>query len=565
MFDSVKINNILDCVKNQPSEMYESETIEFKEYKNLKSFYDNNNTVVAEVTAFANKQGGVLIIGVKDSNNVSNCEWGTQLVGFEVVDCLEVKKRIQGKLTPLIELEVYNHKFEELNILLIDVEQSKHGLVMTTGGKCFVRSGRDCMPMTPQEVTDKVKSSSGYDWSSEIISSMSMADALDDIQIEEAMIEYQNLNGLGEARLPKDHFLETIGVTSNGKLTNGGLLFLGKPEVIKSVVSGVEYRFSEVQQGGLIPINEVWSGSIWDAISRIRILLTSVTKYNEFIIDEKVYTYPNICRIAFEEAMVNSLIHRDYLLSGLTTFVIEGDAVTITNPGNFFGGVTSLNIFTHPPRHRNAALASILMSFELVDRAGMGTRRMNIESLRLGRNKPIFRSENNSISTTLELNLVKKGIFAIASPYDDYDVAELFLLNLLYGKGCEEIYYILHQISEIVSDPWREVNKALSRMPFLSMVGNKQGVYIVVNDSHRKLLNAYRKIKVYPSSDNYVSIFRYLFVKNEASCEELNEALAINSRDKTRRLLRDAKFVKKVKSNYGASWELVIKGVGDRD
>ena len=555
MFDLVKVNEILGSIKNNPSETYESETVEFKEYGSKKAFYNKSQDIVAELSAFANRSGGLLIVGVKDSSNVVNMDWPSQLVGFEELDCLEVNKRIRGNLNPAITLDTLNYEFEGNNFLLIKVAKSNCGLVMTASGKCYMRSGRDSNPMTPQEVGNKIKSSNGYDWSSEIIS-VDVEDALDDQQIEEVMIEYKSLNSFGESTIPQEHFLEKIGVTSCGQLTKGGLLFLGKPHVIRELVGNIEYRFSKREGGGELPINEVWSGSIWAAITRIRELLKLVIEYDEFVCDDKTYTFPNICKKSFEEALINSLIHRDYTLEGLTTVELDENSVTFINPGDFYGGVTSSNIFIHPPRHRNPALASILMNFELVDRAGMGTRRMNIESLRLGRKEPEFFSENNCISTSLELGTVKEGVFVIASPFEDYDVAELFLINLLYGKGYEEISSILEKISVVVTDPWRKVKLALSRISCLSLVGNKNGIFMVVNASHSEALNAYRKIKTYSSSDAYVSIFNYLHDNSEATSSELYDVLNLDSLAKTQRLLREANFIEKIQNDIDVTWRL---------
>lgn len=556
MFNLEEVNELLFSLKDNPSESYESETVEFKGYRNKKAFFHKSREVVSELTAFANKSGGLLIVGVMDSANVKDMDWQSQLMGFDEVDCLEVSKRIRGHLNPMIPVDVMNHSFEERNYLLIQVKKYSNGLVMTVGGKCFMRSGRDSNPMNPKEVENKVKYSNGYDWTSDIVD-IDVEDALDDIQIEEVMTEYKSLKKLGESAIPQTHFLEKIGITAGGLLTRGGLLFLGKSQYIKEHVGNIEYRFSKREGGGALPINEVWSGSVWAAITRMDTLLNQVIAYDQFIFDDKTYTFPNICRKSFEEAFINSLIHRDYNLEGLTTVEVSENSVTFVNPGEFYGGVTSSNIFTHPPRHRNPALASILINVELAERAGMGTRRMNIESLRLGRKKPRIYSINSCVTNCLELGEVKEGVFVVASPFEGYDVAELFLINILYGKGHEEISSVLQKISEVVADPWREVKLALGRISCLSLVGNKNGVFMVVNDSHKEALKAFRKLRIYSSSDAYVSIYNYLQDNIEATASELHEVLELESLAKTQRLLREAKFIEKIQNETGVTWQLV--------
>lgn len=556
MFRMEEVDRILEAIKCQPSESFESEKIEFKCYRDGSAFFNKSQDIAAELSAFANLGGGTLIVGVKDSSDVRNCEWETQLVGFEELDCLEVERRLKGNLRPSVSLQVVNHNFEEINFLLIRIARYGSGLVMTAGGKCYIRSGRDSNPMTPEEVMFKVKSSNGFDWSKEVIEGVSPEQALDEQQIEEAMAEFGVANSWGDIPIPLEHFLEKIGVTINGGVTRGGLLFLGKTECIRDLIGNIEYRFSKLDKGGRLSVNEVWSGSLWESISRSKYLLGQLLEYSEFVCNEKSYRFPNICETSFEEALVNSLVHRDYAIDGLTIVEVNESTINFTNPGSFFGGITPENIFTHPPRYRNPHLASILMHFDLVDRAGMGTRRMNIDSLRLGRREAVFVSENNHVKTSLEVGSIKEGVFVTTSPYEEYDVSELVMINILYGSGYEEVSVLLEKIGAFVSDPVSQIFASLKRVSCLSFVGNKDGIFVEVDDVHREKLKAYKKVRVYQTSDNYVSIFDYLIKNGIASSAELSRALEISPIAKVQRLLRDASFIEKAQDRTETTWRL---------
>ncbi len=264
-----EILKVLTMIKSNPSERFESELIEFKEYRDETALHNKSQEIATELSAFANFQGGVLIVGVKDSNNVKSANWTSQLVGFEKVDELETSKRIQGNLVPAIELTVQNLEFENRNYLAIYIKKENGTLVMTAGGKCYIRSRRDSRPMTPLEVEKKIKSFSTYDWSSDILEQEDIEQSLDSDGIEEALDEYSNLRNIGDSKIPIDCFLESIGATINGKLTKGGLLFFGKKEAIQRCIGNIEYRFSQILGSKLI-VNEIWSGSLWSAISKFR-------------------------------------------------------------------------------------------------------------------------------------------------------------------------------------------------------------------------------------------------------------------------------------------------------
>ncbi len=106
-YSTADVLTILSKVKLRPSGKIESETIEFKEFASETSLHNSKN-LTEELCAFANHQGGVLIVGVKDSCNLEGTDWRNQLVGFPNIDTCETEKRINGKLQRLVNLRVEN-------------------------------------------------------------------------------------------------------------------------------------------------------------------------------------------------------------------------------------------------------------------------------------------------------------------------------------------------------------------------------------------------------------------------------------------------------------------------
>lgn len=88
------------------------------------------------------------------------------------------------------------------------------------------------------------------------------------------------------------------------------------------------------------------------------------------------------------EAIVNGIVHRDWLAPRPTVVEHIGDTLTVTSPGGFVGGVTPENIITHPaaPRYRN--LSETMASLGLAEREGIGVDRMVRDMLAIGRPAP---------------------------------------------------------------------------------------------------------------------------------------------------------------------------------
>ncbi|MBK9557486.1 MAG: ATP-binding protein [Bacteroidetes bacterium] len=124
----IDLNQLFQKLKTTPTEDFESEYLEFKNYRDANSFY-NSKELCDEISALANKSGGIIIIGVKDSSEIKNNQYSEQLNGFEIIDLDIAKERINGKLKPKIDVQPYYFEFESKNYLIISVPNIKYSLV----------------------------------------------------------------------------------------------------------------------------------------------------------------------------------------------------------------------------------------------------------------------------------------------------------------------------------------------------------------------------------------------------------------------------------------------------
>lgn len=327
------INEILNKVKTQPSEGFESEIIEFKNYTNEKSLH-NSKELTEEISAFANNNGGIIIIGVIDSSNIKNSKWEDQLSGFEKIDLDTTKERILGRLNPKIDIILQNKTFEEKNYLVIKIPNVNHALVATSSGKIFLREGKSSVPANSEQIQNLVKNLQSYDWSSEEIN-LDIYDSLDHVSLEEAKIDFCRRREISPVDISDTKFLESIGATKNGTLNKSGLLFLGKSEIILKELGLYEYRFSWKTKSGQLKLNDVWDDNIWNSVKRVK---SHFIECNDKIIiayKGNDYVLHTLDDQAFHEAFLNSIVHRDYSLEGMTSINFQEDELSITNPGIF--------------------------------------------------------------------------------------------------------------------------------------------------------------------------------------------------------------------------------------
>ncbi|MET0029583.1 MAG: RNA-binding domain-containing protein [Candidatus Thiodiazotropha sp.] len=547
-----EIRAILQQVKLRPSEELESESIEFKGYVNANALY-NSKELAEELSAFANLGGGTVIIGVRDNSDVQHNQWENQLRGIPDVDILEAKERISGKLRPSVDLLVSNLIFEAKTYVVVQIGKSHESLVSTASGKTCIREGRSSRPMQPSEIERAVKALTRYDWSSDFPDA-DLNDAIDQQSLAEAMEDFQSKRGLTSPP-SQEGYLEAIGATQNGKLTRGGLLFLGNETAIRDALGLFEFRFSWKTPNGELLINDVWSGNLWSAIRRSESYFDECNSTQKFKSGETVFEAPLLDRVAFHEALLNSIVHRDYSVDGMTSVTYSGDEIRIHSPGTFFGGVTAENIARHEPRHRNKNLARILMTHNLVDRAGMGVLRMGLGSLRYGRAFPEFREESNAVEVKLEAKYLRPAIAVLSIEHNqEWGIPELLLLNSVYETGVIGFEVLERSLEKLVDSPLEQIERSVALIPQVEVCGSKDGVFVRVLPAWKMFMAVGRIFRASPSSENYVRLYRYLKTHGEASNADLSDLLGYSYSSQTSKFLRDTKFVERHGNGPSARW-----------
>lgn len=550
-----QIREILERVHLGPSSELESEQLEFKGYRDENALH-NARDLPEELSALSNKGGGAIIVGVRAETDIPRGKWSAQLAGIEPIDSLTTKERLGGRLRPSVELSVRNMTFESRNYVVIEIPHMADSLVSTSSGKFYIRDGRSSRPMAPDEIERAVKALVKYDWSADACD-VDPLKSLDEAAVAEAMPDFQQRRGLEVGPLVRS-FLEAIGATKNGVLLRGGLMFLGKATVIRRVLGDHEYRFSWKSSSGELVINDVWSGCVWSAIVRAKGHFSQCNRTEQFQYKEKTFSAPLMDATAFHEAYLNALVHRDYSSEGMVSVNFAGDRIVITSPGGFYGGVTAENIALHEPRHRNRALARILMTHHLVDRAGMGVLRMGLGSLRYGRSFPAFREAQDAIEVSMDAQYLKPPIAVLAlDNLDDYGIPELLILNSVHNTGVVAVAELERQLRRLVQTPWKAIVRATDKINAVELCGTQSGVFVRVRPEWQTYLEVGRLFRPSANSDKHVALYTYLKQHGNASNADLRDVLGHTHSSQTSRFLKGAKYVRRTGSGRKALWALV--------
>jgi len=430
-------------------------------------------------------------------------------------------------------------------------------LISTASGKICIRDGRSSRPMEPNEIRQAVNNLHNYDWSADLLE-LDIFSSLDTRVIDEAYEDYCNRKKYSiESKPDTSAFLEAIGATSNGILTKSGLLFLGKPDIVRQWLNSYEYRFSCKTRTGKLLVNQVWEDCIWKSINLAKEYFSVCNVAHEVKFENQTYKVPILDELAFHEAFINAIVHRDYSIDGMISIDFDLTQMTITNPGSFYGGVTPQNIAIHQPRHRNKALAKLMMQFQLVDRAGMGIKRMGLGSLIYGREFPKFGESFNSVEVTMQAESVLPGIFVLVqSNPESYGLIDLILINSLYRKGVISVNEAQKRICHLSKSPWISLKESVERIAQMEFCGNKDGIYIRVNPTWNSFFDIRKAFFAPTNSMKYVKLYDYLMEFKEASNEDVTALLEHKNSTHTSKFLKDANYVYRTGNSRNSRWLL---------
>ncbi|MFO7676505.1 MAG: ATP-binding protein [bacterium] len=212
--------------------------------------------------------------------------------------------------------------------------------------------------------------------------------------------------------LSDEDLLARLGVLrpdGDRRITVAGLLLVGREEFLRADLPGHEAIYLHMQSDTdydrrldsrrpLLALVEQF-GQALEPHNRVHTL-----KLGLFHVE--VPDFPaEVCR----EALLNTLVHRDYELNAPVYLRHYPDRIEIANPGGLWGGVTLDNILGHEPVSRNRLLAEVLQRIRLVERAGMGVKRMYHVMLSFGKEPPAWEAERDYVRVILRSGRTEAG------------------------------------------------------------------------------------------------------------------------------------------------------------
>lgn len=310
-------------------------------------------TLQKEIAAFANADGGHILIGVNDQGSVVGTD--RKLAQESLASALQ-------SIIPSPEISTNTFTLEGKEIFVITVKKGEY--LCSVGGVVYIRIGNGVRPLSIQEVLMLASELGTVNWDQSPLAPISEAKKE---YIDWFFERVSESRGKTVKKIDRDRYLRSAKAVKDGKLTNAGVLFLTDAT---EFLPQAKIRLISMEQD-TPQWNKEFEGPVWKSIeSAYAALLLEIQKIDVVSGTRriKLEEYPPR---AIREALINAVAHRNYTIEADIRIFVYPDHLIIRNPGCLLPGV-DLTDPEHIPR--NPALCNLLHNCGYIERYGLGIR-----------------------------------------------------------------------------------------------------------------------------------------------------------------------------------------------
>ncbi len=387
-----------------------------RDYKSLRKAIGKQTDIksLAEVcVAFANAQGGELIIGIEDKESEPPINQK-----IDITEVNDVVKKLRGMTdgVGLANPEIITHG-NGGEYFIIQVLPSTRIIATTSSGKVFIRISDNCFPVSSDELTNLAAERTAFQW--EIIAPQkislaqveqeSIKNFVNDIQKSDKVSDFIKSKGVEEIL----NFYQMV--SPEGLVTNLGVLWLGTPaqRARLSYPLSVQYIVYNDREEKIR--KKEWHYNLHNPkellleIEKEAVELTYSSEIPDGLFRKTVRQYP---KEVVRELLINAIAHKKYTISGDIFIEVYHDRMTITNPGSLPLGITKDNIL-HERHRRNPHLIQTLSDLKLMEGEGSGYDLVYEKLARDAKPLPDIFSSFTKVAVTVYSGIINTEVISI--------------------------------------------------------------------------------------------------------------------------------------------------------
>ena len=366
----------------------ESKVLEFKEKQ------ESYGRLTQTVVAFANTQGGTILLGIRDKDR--------EIIGLSDTDLeryhTELPQAVADAVSPQIALDLFEQNLGGKTCLVIRVFPGPHKPYFIKRLGCpdgiFVRFGSHNRKADDYTVQELTRLKTGTRFEDTPVPQLTFADLSREL-MSNARQEMDEREFIGSGFGLADVTGRPIPSVA------GTLLFFPEPSriVAESTISIVQYAGKDKQH---LMKSETFEGGIHRILElAFRYLSALLGRSYQIEGITKVPQELDLPEEALREALVNAVAHRAYDYEAPIRISVFSNRVEFLNPGSFYAPIHSENLREGLSRYRNPLIADALRKTGHMEKQGIGIARIIDSCQGAGLLTPSFVELEHFVKVTL--------------------------------------------------------------------------------------------------------------------------------------------------------------------
>lgn len=434
----------------------ENESCDWKSYRNLKQMVagKEGEDFATYVSAFANMDGGSLVVGIHDGNFTVD---GIQ--DFANYTKESAKYKLLTACTNLksegFDISEYITDDTQKMVWIIHIPKHAPRKPVYAHGKAWQRHGDSCVVIW-QDRLDAIihEIVVDEDWSAELIDNATLDD-LDSMAIAKARVEFakRNADRLEEVKTWDDvTFLNKAKLTQRGKITRTALILLGKEEsefLLSPYVAKIRWELKTAANENkdyaiygmplILAVDKVFG--------KIRNTRYTYMQYGSLFPEEMLRYDPFNIR----EALNNCIAHQDYTQAArIEVTEFENDHLIFRNYGSFLPGSVEDVVQKDCPEsiYRNRFLVEAMRNLNMIETEGGGIRKMFGNQRRRLFPMPDYDFSNGMVRVDITGKVIDENFAKILANVSDLTLSDIIMLDKVQKHKTltdDEITYLRKQ------------------------------------------------------------------------------------------------------------------------
>lgn len=360
----------------------------------------DNRALAKELVAFANLAGGQLLLGVEDDGSVS----GITRLNLEEWVMTACRDKIRPEVIPYYEVIKDVEPGKDVAVVRVDRGWAVHHVWHNNHRTYYIRVGTLSREASQEELERLFQQRGSFRLELRGVSGSSFKDLdvrrLKDYfqRLRQQPVPSDDDTAAWQTLLVNTEFMVEEGASATAAV--GGLLLFGRtpnrflPQagIDAAAYPGKEKDYAATERaelrGPMCPLFSAAGGSepelvenglVEQAVDFVRRNTTVTSTLEDGARRVERWTYPVE---AVREAVVNALVHRDYLLSGTNIELsIYDDRMEIVSSGRLPNTITPARMRTGCRAARNQLLKDVMRDYGYLEHMGMGVPRKIIKGM----------------------------------------------------------------------------------------------------------------------------------------------------------------------------------------